>query len=168
MKNMTDKATEQWGQGIFKALKAKSAKSDDSPIVSGKMWSKINGGISTKVDTIMDSGCTQPLTTMLVTDAIKMKVTPLARELIIVEASGKNLRILGTVRMYLETEVLGGRKLVEAAVIQGRVRPKPPDQEPKQVPGSLKFFKPGTKNNTKNWKLGPRTETRNRNGNFRP
>ena len=116
---MSEEATKEWGQGIFKALKAKSAKSDDSPIVMGKIWSKINGGISTNADAIMDSGCTHPLTTMSVTNAIKMKVTPLSSELIIVEASGKNLRILGTVRMFLEADVLGGRKLIEAAVIQG-------------------------------------------------
>ena len=119
LSNMSEEATKEWGQGIFKALKAKSAKSDDSPIVMGKIWSKINGGISTNVDAIMDSGCTHPLTTMSVTEAIKMKVTPLSRDLVIVEASGKNLRILGTVRMFLEADVLGGRKLVEAAVIQG-------------------------------------------------
>ena len=35
------------------------------------------------------------------------------------EASGKNLEILGTVKFYLEAEVLGGRKMVEAAVIRG-------------------------------------------------
>ena len=48
-----------------------------------------------------------------------MKVTPLAKELEIVEASGKNLKIMGTVKIYLECEVLGGRKLMEAAVIEG-------------------------------------------------
>ena len=73
----------------------------------------------TNTDAIMDSGCTYPLTTMTVTQAIKMKVTPLSRELIIVEASGKNLEILGVVRVFLEADVLGGRKLVEAAVIRG-------------------------------------------------
>ena len=67
----------------------------------------------------MDLGCTYPLTTMTVTQAIKMQVTPLSRELIIVEASGKNLEILGTVKFYLEADVLGGRKMVEAAVIRG-------------------------------------------------
>ena len=97
LSNMSAEATKEWGQGIFKALKAKSAINDDYHIVMGKIWSKINGGISTKVDAIMDSGCTHPLNTMAVTDAIKMKVTPLSRELIIVEASGQNLRILGTV-----------------------------------------------------------------------
>ena len=35
------------------------------------------------------------------------------------KASGKNLEILGTVKFYLEADVLGGRKMVEAAVILG-------------------------------------------------
>ena len=56
LSNMSAEATKEWGQGIFKALKAKSAINDDYHIVMGKIWSKINGGISTKVDTIMDSG----------------------------------------------------------------------------------------------------------------
>jgi hypothetical protein len=60
-----------------------------------------------------------PLTTLTVTEATKVKITPLARELEIVEASGKNLKILGTVQLYLECEVLGGRKMMEAAVIEG-------------------------------------------------
>ena len=80
LSNMCAEATKEWGQGIFKALKAKSEINDDNPIVMGKIWSKINGGISTKVDAIMDSGCTH---------------------------------------MYLEADVLGGRKMIEAAVILG-------------------------------------------------
>ena len=66
------------------------------------------------------SGCTHPLTTLTVTQALKMEIIPLDREIEIVEASGKLLRILGTVSFYLECDVLGGRKLIEAAVIEGR------------------------------------------------
>ena len=67
----------------------------------------------------MDSGCTHPITTITVTNTLKMKVTPLERDLEIVEASGKNLRIMGTIKTYLECEVLGGRTLIESAVIEG-------------------------------------------------
>ena len=49
-----------------------------------------------------------------------MEIILLERDLSIVEASGKFLRILGTVKLYLETEVLGVRKLMEAAVIEGQ------------------------------------------------
>jgi hypothetical protein len=37
LSNMSAEATKEWGQGIFKALKAKSAKNDDSPVVLGKI-----------------------------------------------------------------------------------------------------------------------------------
>ena len=107
--SMNDKDKKEWGEGVFKALRAKSARSPDNPTVQGTMWSQRNGGRSTEVAAIMDSGCTHPLTTLTVTDAIKMDITPLTRELELVEASGKNLKILGTVQTYLECEVLRGR-----------------------------------------------------------
>ena len=84
-----------------------------------KCGKKGNGGRATTVAAVMDSGCTHPITTMTVTNTLKMEVTPLERELEIVEASGKNLRIMGTIKTYLECEVLGGRKLIESAVIEG-------------------------------------------------
>ena len=117
---MNEEETKKWGEGVFQALRAKSARSPDNPAVQGKMWAKRNGGRSTEVAAIMDSGCTHPLTTLTVTEAIKKNINPLTRPLEIVKASGKNLRILGTVQAYLECEVLGGRKLVEAAVIEGK------------------------------------------------
>ena len=45
-----------------------------------------------------------------VTDEMKVEIKTLERELKIIEASGKILEILGTSNMYLEAEVLGGRK----------------------------------------------------------
>ena len=38
LSNMSAEATKERGQGIFKALKAKSAINDDNPIVMGKIW----------------------------------------------------------------------------------------------------------------------------------
>ena len=70
---MSTEASRTWGEQVFKALKAKSANksgNDESPVVRGKIHSKINGGFSTDVDA-MDSGCTHPLTTMSVTQAIQ-------------------------------------------------------------------------------------------------
>ena len=122
LSSMSAEASKTWATQVFKALKAKSAKksgNEDSPVVRAKIHSKLHGGRSTNADALMDSGCTYPLTTMTVIIAIKVKVTPLYRELIIVEASGKNLEILGTVKFYLEADVLGNRRIVEAAVIRG-------------------------------------------------
>ena len=53
----------------------------------------------------MDSKCNYPITT----DAMKVEIKPLMKELIIKEAWGKSQEILGTVNMYLEGNILGGR-----------------------------------------------------------
>ena len=42
-----------------------------------------------------------PITTMTVTNAMGMEVTPLSKDFEIIEASGKNLKIMGTVKIYL-------------------------------------------------------------------
>ena len=119
MNSIEEAELKEWGDWVFKALRAKSDRTQDNPTVYGTMWSKRTGGRSTEVAAIMDSGCTHPLSTLTVTKALKMETTPLDRELEIVEASGRILRILGTVQFYLQCEVLGGRKWMEAAVIEG-------------------------------------------------
>ena len=101
---MNDQECREWGGGLFKALRARSAKATDNLTVQGTMWSKRTGGRSTGVAAVMDSGCTHPITTKTVTTGMGMTITPLTRELEIVEASGASLRILGTVKMYLECE----------------------------------------------------------------
>ena len=67
----------------------------------------------------MDSGCTFPVTSTAETKEMKAEIIPLKEELNIVKASGKILKDIGTCKMFLENEVLGGRKMVETAVIEG-------------------------------------------------
>ena len=90
LSNVSTEEMKKWGDEVFKALKAKSAKTDDSPIVPDKMWSKRTGGRNTDVEAIMDSVCTHPLTTKTVTDALKMEIIPLERDL------SKDLQIILT------------------------------------------------------------------------
>ena len=97
LSSIEDKALKEWGDGVFKALRAKSDRIPDNPTVYRTMWTKRSGGRSTEVAAIMDSGCTHPLTTLTVTQALKMEIIPLDGEIEIVEVSGKLLRILGTV-----------------------------------------------------------------------
>ena len=66
----------------------------------------------------MDSGCSFPITSTAVADGIGAEVKPLTSKLEIIDASGKIMDILGTIRMYINNRVLGGRKLVEAAVVR--------------------------------------------------
>ena len=60
-----------------------------------------------------------------------MEVMPLTEDLIIVEASGSDLEILGTAMIYVQAEMLGSdRKQLEVAVIQGQ-------EDNKEILGSL-------------------------------
>ena len=53
-----------------------------------------------------------------VTDNMKAEIKPLRKTLTIIEVSGKSLEGLGIVKMFLEADVLGGRKLAEASVTE--------------------------------------------------
>ena len=67
----------------------------------------------------MDTGCTFPITTTSVAEAIRDEVKPLTESLEIIDAPGKPMDIIGTIRMFIDNRILGGRKLVEATVIKG-------------------------------------------------
>lgn len=66
----------------------------------------------------MDFGCTFPITSTAVAKAIGAEIKPLAKSLEIIDALGKIMDIIGTIRMYIDNRVLGGRKLVEATVVE--------------------------------------------------
>ena len=66
----------------------------------------------------MDSGCTFLITSTAVAKGIGAEVKPLTGKLEIIDASGKAMDILRTIRMYINNKILGGRKLIEAAVIE--------------------------------------------------
>ena len=68
-----------------------------------------------------DTGCTFPVCSLAVIKELKVEVMPLTQDLIIVEASGSELEILGTVAIYILAEVLGSDgKQLEVAVIHGQ------------------------------------------------
>ena len=54
----------------------------------------------------------------VVAKGIGAEVKPLTKNLEIIDASGKIMDIIGTIRMYTDNRVLGGRKLVEATVVE--------------------------------------------------
>ena len=66
----------------------------------------------------MDSGCTFQITSTVVAKGIGVEVKPLSGNLEIIDASGNAIDILGTIKKYINNKILGGRKLVEAAVIE--------------------------------------------------
>ena len=77
------------GESIFKAYKAKSARDEENLLVKEKVWTKLNGGTSTKTEDIIDSGCTYHVTTKTVTDDMNVKIKRLAETPTIIEASVK-------------------------------------------------------------------------------
>ena len=89
-------------------------------MVNSSAWSKLHGDNSSKTNAVMDSGYTFSMTTTAVTREMKGEIISLREEPNIVEASRKTLEVMGTYKMFLENEVLGGRKMVEAAVIKGK------------------------------------------------
>ena len=76
LRNLQEELKKEWGEGLFKALGAKSGREKENPVVKGRVWSKLNGGTSTTADAIMDSGCTYPISTKTVTDAMKVEIKP--------------------------------------------------------------------------------------------
>ena len=101
----------------FRSYRAKIAKNEDSSVVQSTAHSKIVGGKCTHTECIMDSGCTFPISSTAVAKAIGAEVKPLTKKVEIIDASGKIMDIIGTIRMDIDNRVLGGRKLVEAAVV---------------------------------------------------
>ena len=101
------------------AYKARVARENDTPVTKAMVYSKMQGGRGTETDSVKDAGCTYPHTTTAVTEALGIEVKPLTGSLEIIDASGNALDILGTTRMFIDSQILGGRKLVEAAVIRG-------------------------------------------------
>ena len=71
------------------------------------------GGKCTHTECVMDSGCSFPLTSTAVVEAIGAEVMPLTQKLEIIDASNCIMEIIGTARIYINNDVLVGRKYVE-------------------------------------------------------
>ena len=99
--------------GRWTAYRAKIARNEDTSVVQSIAHSKIVGGKCTHTECVMDSECTFPITSTAVAKAIGAEVKPLTEKLEIIDASDKIMDIIGTIRMYTDNRVLGGRKLVE-------------------------------------------------------
>ena len=54
-----------------------------------------------------DTGCTFPVCGLAVIKEVKMEIMPLTQDLIIVETSGSELEILGTVVIYMQAASVG-------------------------------------------------------------
>ena len=64
-----------------------------------------------------DTGCTHPITTKVAVEGMKMEISPLRVVLVIIQANGELLKLLGTCRMFIEADNFGGRRMIDCAVI---------------------------------------------------
>ena len=82
-----------------------------------KACAKLNGGKTTESEETFESGCTFPLTTTQVVEDLDLKIEPLTEVSDIYQADGTALKLLGTVRMFMEYDNLNGRRMIKCAVI---------------------------------------------------
>ena len=66
------------------AYRARVARQDDTPVTKSMVYSKMQGGKGTKTDIIMDTGCTYPLNTTALTEALGIEVKHLTGSLEII------------------------------------------------------------------------------------
>ena len=108
------------GKNIFSAMKAKASRENDSPIIKGKVYQNRKTDKYSCESLVMDTGCTKPIISEAIVEDLNIQVKPLSRNMTIVDASGRSLDITGTVKVYVSSQALDGRrKLVEAAVLRG-------------------------------------------------
>ena len=97
--------------GSFRCYRASRT---ETSVIHSTAHSKIVGGKECDTESVMDSGCSFPITSTAVAEGIGAEVKPLKNKLEIIDASDRVMDIIGTIRMYIDNQVQGGRKLVEA------------------------------------------------------
>ena len=115
LSNLNDEERKNFATKSF-ASRVNIARQDDDAVIPSTAYSKMVGGKCTHTECVMDSGCSFPLTSTAVVEAIGAEVMPLTQKLEIIDASNRIMEIIGTARIYINHDVLGGRKYVEAAV----------------------------------------------------
>ena len=74
LSSLQEEQKKECGEGLFKALRAKSTREEENPVVKERVWSKLNGGTSTTTEAMIDSRCTYPITMKTVTDEITVEI----------------------------------------------------------------------------------------------
>ena len=93
---------------------------DDSPMTVTTVYKKAKEKNGVSATTCWDTGCTFPISSLAVIKQLKSDIIPLTQDLTIIEASGSELKILGTAIIFMQSNVLGPKKKeLEVAVIEG-------------------------------------------------
>ena len=106
--DMNPEEREDFKKEMQTAFIAKAARTEDSAHLPCKAFNKLNGGRCTESDGCFSSGCTNPIVTREVVEDLKMKLKPVAKPLVIIQADGSALKIIGSAIIFLEAENMKG------------------------------------------------------------
>ena len=122
IQDMGEMELQRMGDQIFPALRAKSAKSGDSPIIQGKIYPSRDSHKCTTELCVADTGCSHAVISENIVKDLKMVPKPFKEKMTITDASGNSLDIIGTITVFLSAQVLGERRrMVQAAVLRGNM-----------------------------------------------
>ena len=118
---MSEEDHTKFGDSVFKALKAKTAKTQSSPLFRATVFPSRQSNKGREEDLCADTGCTKPIVGAEICREQKIHIQPLAGGMTITDASGNKLNIIGTAVFYIQSnQVLGNRKRrIKAAVLEG-------------------------------------------------
>ena len=123
LKNMSEEEHAKFGDSVFQSLKVKTAKAQSSPLLRAKIFPSRHSNGGTEEDMCADTGCTKPIIGTEICREQKISIQPLAGGMVIADASGNKLNIIGTsVFLHPISTGSGNRKRrVKAAVLEGNL-----------------------------------------------
>ena len=92
---------EEFGDSVFQALTVKTAKATNSPIFRAEIFNSRNSTRGKEEDLCADTGCTKPIVGSVICKEQKIPIKPLTNGMVITDASGNCLNIVGTCVFYI-------------------------------------------------------------------
>ena len=93
---------------------------DDSATTMGKAFARYTGGRGCYIPVIWDTGCSKSIISEEAVRALGSQITELDRSLKIISASGEALSIIGTVDIFIQTQVTSKKKrMLQCCVLRG-------------------------------------------------
>ena len=102
LEEMSEDDINALGQSIFASCKAKAAKGHESPVIQGKIFVNRHTNKHSLEDLVCDSGCTMSVISKSICEDQNIPRIPLNSNMIIRDASGNSLNIVGTSKVYIE------------------------------------------------------------------
>ena len=104
-------------------LQAKAVDGAGGASLEGKLYKNLTDKRHTTETCVCDTGCSLTICSLEIIKALKAEITPLKRNLQILDASGTNLKIIGTSTIFFSSQIINNKKkLLNCAVLDGPER----------------------------------------------